>query len=181
MNKKMLREQMKNLRSQLTQKEIALSSQSIVKQIEKLEAFKKAKCIASFKAFSNEIDLSKLAHKKACFAYPKVEKDGIHFYKDDKNAKYKTSRFGIQEIENGENVDHQIDFMIVPALAIDHHLYRVGYGKGYYDRFLSQFRPKTVVGVIYTFQYVEKIDHTRDDQKLDDVIIDFMYNRIDKT
>jgi 5-formyltetrahydrofolate cyclo-ligase len=179
MDKKVLRKQMIHQRNQLTQAEIERSSQSIVEQIEKLDTFKNATCIASFKAFSSEIDLSKLTHKKAYFAYPKVEEDGIHFYKDDGTVKYKTSRFGIEEIENGENVDQEIDFMIVPALAIDHHLYRVGYGKGFYDRFLSQFRPKTVIGVIYTFQYVKQIDHSTYDQKLDGVMMDIVYNRID--
>jgi 5-formyltetrahydrofolate cyclo-ligase len=46
----------------------------------------------------------------------------------------------------------------------------VGYGKGYYDRFLSQYRPKKVMGVIYDFQEVETFHIDEYDQKLDGMI-----------
>lgn len=54
---------------------------------------------------------------------------------------------------------------IVPALMIDKEGYRLGYGKGYYDRFLSSF-PGSIVGVCYAGCIAEKLPHGKFDRKL---------------
>ncbi len=101
------------------------------------------------------------------FAFPKVESDGIHFYLYEQDTEFIKSKFGVMEPVQGVLVDDQIDYMLAPALAISKDLYRIGFGKGYYDQFLSKFRPATVIGVIYDFQEVETIPYDPYDQKLD--------------
>jgi 5-formyltetrahydrofolate cyclo-ligase len=74
------------------------------------------------------------------------------------------------EPPKGVYQDEGIDYMIAPALAISNDLYRLGYGKGYYDQFLIKSRPNVVVGVIFSFQRLEDVPHDDYDQKLDDII-----------
>lgn len=73
--------------------------------------------------------------------------------------------FGIAEPENGEEIaPGEIDLVLVPLLAVDSRGYRVGFGKGYYDRFLSQCRADVIkVG----FSYFEPIDRIDDANQFD--------------
>jgi 5-formyltetrahydrofolate cyclo-ligase len=74
---------------------------------------------------------------------------------------FEENAHGIPEPEGDEVVPPQrIDFVMVPLLAFDKQGYRVGYGKGYYDRFLQQCRPDVLtIGFSY-FEAVDKIDDT---------------------
>ncbi len=70
----------------------------------------------------------------------------------------KISKYGIPEpIDPSFNVDEKdIDVVFVPLLAFDHHGHRIGYGKGFYDRFLSKCRPTTKkIGL----SFFEPLDH----------------------
>lgn len=60
-------------------------------------------------------------------------------------------------------------FMIVPAFVIDRSGYRIGYGKGYYDRYLAGFFGQTV-GLCYSKSLVNKIDRGRFDRSVDVII-----------
>jgi len=74
---------------------------------------------------------------------------------------YALNHYEIFEPQNGIELDHlKIDLVIVPLLAVDKEGYRVGYGKGFYDRFLAQCREEMVtVGLSY-FEPIEKIEDT---------------------
>lgn len=92
----------------------------------------------------------------------------IDFSKDEMNAvlvddqtEFVKNRYGIAEPVKGETVEpDEIDVVFVPLLAYDHNGYRVGYGKGYYDRFLKHCREDVItVGFSY-FEAVDKIADT---------------------
>lgn len=71
------------------------------------------------------------------------------------------NRFGIPEPENGALVSPtDIDLVFVPMLAFDKTGHRVGYGKGMYDRFLSDCRPDTTTIGLSLFEPVDKITDT---------------------
>ena len=66
--------------------------------------------------------------------------------------------FGIAEPSAGEIVEPgEIDLALVPLLAFDQHGYRVGYGKGYYDKFLSQCREDVIKIGLSFFEPVDEI------------------------
>ncbi len=82
----------------------------------------------------------------------------------------KDGLFGIPEpINTQEFSKNEIDFAIVPAVAFDKEGYRLGYGKGYYDRFLSDITPYKL-GVCAEELLVEKLPHDEFDVKMDSVI-----------
>lgn len=79
--------------------------------------------------------------------------------------------FGILEPENSvEFPKSRIDFAIVPGLAFDKECYRLGYGKGYYDRFLSDINPFKL-GVCAKEFYLKEVPHDEYDVKMDSVLV----------
>lgn len=73
-------------------------------------------------------------------------------------AQIEVNSWGIPEPTFGSEVDEkELDLVLVPLLAVDQNGFRVGYGKGFYDRFLSLCRPDCqFIGLSY-FEPIEKI------------------------
>ncbi len=78
---------------------------------------------------------------------------------------YSTNQYGITEPKEGETINPiDIDLIFVPLLAYDKKGYRVGYGKGFYDRFLNQCREDVV---LMGFSYFEPVDLITDANEFD--------------
>ncbi len=167
MTKQEIRSYIFQKRKGLSEDDILKMSHNIVKQVRLDEAFKKASYVAIFYPMKGEVNLLELLDGKKNICFPKVEKDGIHFYLYNPDVPFIESSFGVKEPDGGELCDDLIDYMLVPLLATSSNLYRVGYGKGYYDQFLSKHRPKDVVGVLFDFQLLDDIPHDTFDQPLD--------------
>ena len=85
----------------------------------------------------------------------------------------KKNKFGIPEPEGGALVSPtDIDLVFVPLLAFDKTGHRVGYGKGMYDRFLSECRPDTISIGLSLFDPVDKITDT----DIRDVQLDIVFS-----
>jgi len=171
MIKSELRKAMINKRSSMTPDQVNEKSKHIVDQIRLDQDYINASIVALFYPMKEEVNLLTLLEDQKTFLFPRVEKDGIHFYVYHQEMTWIKSAFGVLEPDGKTNeYKNNIDYMLAPALAISKDFYRVGYGKGYYDRFLSQYRPKKVMGVIYDFQEVETFHIDEYDQKLDGMI-----------
>lgn len=70
---------------------------------------------------------------------------------------------------DGQAVFPDLDVVIVPIVAYDKNKYRLGYGKGYYDRFLSTI-DALKIGIAYKVQEVEDVFHETHDIKLDFIV-----------
>ena len=74
------------------------------------------------------------------------------------STKIKKNEYNIPEPIDGIEVpDSKIDVVIVPLLAFDQKGHRVGYGKGFYDRFLAQCKPDVIIIGVSFFEAEEKI------------------------
>ncbi len=83
----------------------------------------------------------------------------IKNYIDDANLQLAENNYGIPEPVNGNLVDiTEIDMVILPLLVFDEHGYRVGYGKGFYDRFCATCKPGTRFIGLSFFEPVKNID-----------------------
>ena len=90
-------------------------------------------------------------HPDLKLAIPKVADDQlVHFYYNEQ-TNLKTNEWGIPEPVTGSIADPEdIDLVLVPLLCFDEQGNRVGYGKGYYDRFLAACRPDVIkIGLSY--------------------------------
>ena len=85
----------------------------------------------------------------------------MHAVAVNDDTEFVENKYGISEPQEGERIaPDEIDLLFVPLLAFDKNGYRVGYGKGYYDRFLQQCHKDVItVGFSY-FEAVDKIEDT---------------------
>ena|SRR3989338_7999140 len=66
----------------------------------------------------------------------------------------------------------QIEIVLVPGVAFDRAGYRLGRGKGYYDRFLCELNPKTIkIGLAFDIQMVDRVPHDPRDVQMDQVLM----------
>jgi len=79
----------------------------------------------------------------------------------DKDQILELNKWGIEEPQGGKVIlPHQIDGVIIPLLAFDKRGERIGYGKGFYDRFLSACRPDCLKIGLSFFEPIDKIEDT---------------------
>jgi 5-formyltetrahydrofolate cyclo-ligase len=166
MTKKEIRRQMKQARESMDAQSIEKENRIIFSKLDQDPDFGKASLVAIFYPMGNEVNLMKLVGQRR-LAFPKIIHQELHFIEYVPLQAFEKSAFGVMEPMEGDIVDLEIDYMIVPALAISKSGYRIGYGKGYYDQFLKRIRPHRVVGVIYGFQEIESFEIAEHDQPLD--------------
>lgn len=81
--------------------------------------------------------------------------------------------FGFREPDVTAPEADRLDFIVVPAIALDTRGHRIGYGAGYYDRALPRWAPPaTTIGVAFDFQLVSEVPNTQGDVTLDRVVTD---------
>lgn len=102
-----------------------------------------------------------------CITYPVTDKvtNTITAFAVDEETLYKPNTWGIMEPTKGKLVSpEEVDLVLVPMLLCDKTGKRVGYGKGFYDRYLSRCRPDIIsIG----FSYFEPIDKITDTNQFD--------------
>ena len=92
---------------------------------------------------------------------PKVDVHAEHLvhYHYDEEIELIKNKYGIDEPKEGEQIsEDEIDMVLIPLLAFDKKGYRVGFGKGYYDKFLSRCRMDVIKVGLSFFDPVEKIE-----------------------
>ncbi|MBP5678404.1 MAG: 5-formyltetrahydrofolate cyclo-ligase [Bacilli bacterium] len=152
-------------------------SEKIFQKIIQQERYQKAKGIALYKSLENEvstdllIDYSLSVGKRVYL--PRVEDDHLSFYQIDSSTVYEKSSFSIEEPVPNENImkENDVDFIIVPGVLFDSLNHRMGYGGGYYDRFL-QNKKIYKIGVCFQEQQKEFIPVTKYDVMMDEVVTD---------
>lgn len=79
----------------------------------------------------------------------------------DEDTVYSTNSYGITEPKNGIIIDAEsIDLVFVPLLVCDKHGYRVGFGKGFYDKYLENCREDVIKTGFNYFDPIDKIEDT---------------------
>ena len=104
---------------------------------------------------------------------PAIErKNNMNFYSWEKNQALIVNQFGM--LEPNKTKIKIPNLMLIPILAFDKHKYRLGYGKGFYDRYLNKYLKKfkniVTVGVAFSFQKHHKLPRDKNDVKLDYIL-----------
>ncbi len=148
----------------------------LVKLIKKIIK-NKDKNIAIYFPNSYEVNVLKILEveyfKKFNFLLPIIKKNNsMKFYKWKKNEVLLINKYGILEpVETKETIP---SIVLLPLLAYDKNKNRIGYGKGFYDKFLNKFlktRKKILtIGVAFSFQKHHKLPNSKKDFKLNYII-----------
>ena len=149
------------------------------KLVNLLETLKGLQRIALYSSFRNEVEAG-LVFQEAqklgmSVVFPKVEGEGLRFLEVPDLSEMEEGRLGIIEPSGSKGQREwaldEIDLIVVPGIAFDGEGYRIGFGKGYYDRTLANFRGWKV-GLAYDFQILRKIPHGEEDIQCDWVVTD---------
>ena len=142
-------------RAQLSEDEFALCENAILSYLRPLLSAESI--VASFKAIPhrNEISLETL---EGTFAYPRVVSENGTM-EMAQATEFSNSEWGIPEPVEGYVLEPtDLDIVLIPLLAFDLNGNRVGYGKGFYDRYLLNCRPDCLKIGISLFDPVEGIE-----------------------
>ena len=165
MNKTDLRVYAKNLRKKLNLK---ILSRIAVEKIRCHEIFSKSKNIMLYYPLKSELDLTELFNSDKKFFLPKVfNNDLLCCPLSEKLIK---SDFNVLEPVSEPVNPEILDMVIVPALMADSKNYRLGYGLGFYDRFLPECTNAYKLVVIPKNLFVSDLPFDEHDFKVDEVL-----------
>lgn len=173
MDKKEVRKQIRELKKLVSLEEKKQKSVSIWDKVEQDEHFKKAKVVLAYWSMDDEVFthdfICKWAEQK-CILLPCVRGDELDIrYFEGKDKLCTRGEYAIQEPvgELFTKLD-EIDLILVPGIAFDKDLNRLGRGKGYYDKILKQTHAYTI-GVCFDFQFLNHIPTEEHDVKMNSV------------
>ena len=133
---------------------------------------KNAKKVALYYPLSDEVNtlplIEKLLSSSISVFLPKTSDSDMNFYKYEKDTVIKVGNLGAYEPLFGAP-ETDFDVIFVPLRAFDKNNYRLGRGKGYYDKFLSK-NPSFSVGLAFSIQQVESVPFDEFDVPLDMII-----------
>ena len=185
-DKTFLRSHYKKKRLSLTKQEVDHLSQRVCKQLDKLSIWR-LKHYHIFISISkyNELDTSsiinKLKSEKKIIIVPKISNNELVHIAINDQTEFSINEYGIKEPNNGNHfIIENLDLIFIPLLAYDLEGHRVGYGKGYYDRFLKLTNKSSLKIGLSFFDPINKIQDIDDnDVKLDYCITPTQVHKFD--
>ncbi len=116
--------------------------------------------------------LREFEKKKYKISLPVIQKNNqMYFYSWSFKKYLQINKYGIPEPDKNKIV--YPDVLLVPMVAFDHKRYRLGYGGGYYDRYISMITSKKnfiSIGLAFDFQKVKRLPVNKFDKKVDVVV-----------
>lgn len=160
---------------------IAKNSSVITEKLLSMDCIKNANTIMLYLDFNNEVQTTELVNKLICLnkivATPITimdKRELVPCQITNLKEGIKLGAYGIREPkeECSPKVDIQnIDVVIVPAVAYDEDCYRLGYGGGFYDRFLQRLREDSItVGIAFDLQIFDNVPKESHDAQLDYIV-----------
>lgn len=173
-----IRQERRSLRQSLTSAEVEEKSRRVAEKLQLLPALEKAGNIMAYMPFDNEVDLREVLaafrSQGRVILLPRIGPDNnLEAVPFRENQQWQRRSFGVLEPDGAAFPREEIQSVLVPGLAFDPLGYRLGFGRGYYDRFLSGLDPRVFrCGVCYEFQVVDSVFPTDTDVPMHWVVTD---------
>ncbi len=180
-SKRKLRQQISQLRRDVTAAESARAGQAAAEALIDLELVGRARRIALYAALPYELPTRPLfdavVEKTGAVLLPRTADPlGLEFFAVECWEALRPGAFGVLEPPNDGPAVRLMpgDLVVVPGVAFDEAGYRLGHGKGYYDRaFATELGDApTLVGFGYEFQIVDAVPHDHRDRQMDAIVTD---------
>ena len=174
MNKSEIRKKILKIRKNEIYKNRRIKFKSIIKILKREKIY--GKIIGGYYPFNYEVNIMEILDnfekKKYSIALPKIKKNNqMDFFEWSINDPLKINKYGIVEPISSKKV--YPDLIFVPLVAYDNNLNRLGYGGGFYDRYIdkiNKLKKVIKIGVSFSFQKLKKIPVNDHDKKLDFII-----------
>lgn len=164
--KSCIRKRVLAVRNRMPENERLEKSGKITEKIFGLEEYQKADCILGFIGYGSEVDTIPFLEQavldgKKVYCPVSHESGTMEFHrfttKEKLQAGYKNIPEPSKDAEKFEAYGNKKVFLLMPGVAFDAENHRIGYGKGFYDRFLAGYVPDFTVAVCFLCQIVDKI------------------------
>lgn len=178
-NKKDIRKQIKEEKLKLSLSEIEINSDIIINKLLARQEYNNSNIIFVYVSYNQEVITKKLIeqaleHKKV--AVPKIANNQMDFYYIKSLNDLENGIMGILEPTNTSEANKAVpedsDLFVVPGLGFDKNKNRIGYGKGYYDKYFHRHNKIKFhkIALAFDFQLLEQIPSDDFDVKLDRIL-----------
>jgi len=178
-SKKEIRKEILQKRDSINERDRKLMDEEIFNRLVNSDEYKKAKSIFAFVSFKSEVNTHKFIEyalsQGKTIGVPKIRKkeEGMEVFKIHSLSDLESGYFGVMEpIESCEKINKDnIDFILMPGAVFDEKGGRIGYGRGFYDKFLSDVKdsvPK--IAIAYELQIIDSVPMEEYDIKIDGII-----------
>lgn len=175
MDKTALRKQIREKKRAMTEAEIRDASVRLGELFVASEAYRQAKSIYGYLPYNQEVRtvpmLEQALRDGKRVAVPKCYGDEMRFIWMEDLSKVEKGYAGIPEpVEDGPVADDETALVLMPGLAFDPEGHRIGYGGGFYDRFLAKEPEHPTLALCYAFQMLPKLETEEFDIPVDCVL-----------
>lgn len=172
LEKQELRKQAKTIRKNLSAEEQKKAGETISEHLHQWLCESGISHVYAYYPLGNEADILPLCetvlNTGIHLAFPKVYGDDMVFYEVcDLRDDFNEGSFHIMEPCSGMAVDWKDACVLVPGLGFDLNGNRLGYGKGYYDRYFSKHDYKKLIGIAYEQSVFDSLPSQGRDLKMD--------------
>lgn len=175
MNKVQIRNEMRKKRKELKLEDMEASSRKIALKLYEQPSYQNATAIYSYVSYNQEIDtIPIITHSLSIgkkVAVPKVLGSKIEFFFIKNTEELEVGYQGILEPPISQKADGTSGLMLLPGLAFDYQCNRIGYGGGFYDKYLEHSgRNLYKIALGYEFQVVRELQTEEFDKKVDCIL-----------
>ncbi|MGE0243188.1 MAG: 5-formyltetrahydrofolate cyclo-ligase [Nitrososphaeraceae archaeon] len=187
LTKSEIRRKILSKRNSIYKNTIIKNSKFISNKIIAIDEYQSSKSLGIYYPIGSEVQTFDLIRhslnndKIVCL--PKIiDSTTIEFFKIIENSfekiSFRKGKYGILEPSISKDSIDKIDMLIIPGIAFDLNGNRIGYGKGYYDRFLSSKKAKHIIGLAYEIQLLNNIPNNDLDVPVDIIVTERRIIRI---
>ena len=176
-DKRALRRRIGALKQAMTPARAEEASRRLARRFFETEQYRSARSIYAYMSFGREVDTRPIIER--CFAdgkrvaVPKIIDKQMVFIRIEDFGGLSEGAFGIPEpIRNTPVADDADALILIPGLAFDFRGHRVGYGGGYYDRYLASHPGHPTIALCFDYQMFDRLDAEAHDIPVDLVIAD---------
>lgn len=173
-DKQILREKFLDMRLKMSPEELKQRSEKVIQNLVSIKYFVTAKNVLIYYPIKNEVDLLCLLdrYQDKNFYFPVIDFENKQLKIRRYNGEFYENKYGIKEPTGTQDSKPAvIDFAIIPGIVFDKKGYRIGYGGGYYDKFLKNFQ-NISCGVCFDEQIVDELPNCDYDVKVDYIVSD---------
>ena len=164
---------MLDARDELSLDFIKIASNRIRDNLRKIDFYRKAESIGVYYSIGSEVQthdlIQEFFNQGKEFALPRVEKNDLVFKKISSLTDLEPGNFGVMEPKEKCKTIKNIDVILVPSIALTREGYRLGYGFGFYDRYLHGGKSMKI-GLSYAKNVLKLFPTDSHDVKMDCIV-----------